>query len=123
MKIEAIALDNNNNIFVEVVDINISDEVREKMKKQFSKPSQMDGLADDAEEVGLFDDVKMSMDLIKYDLSNIAKTVKESFKENQPNEFSVEVNFSFAGELAIPYITSAKSNAGIKVKAIWKKDN
>ncbi len=123
MRIEAVTLDNNTNMFVEVLDINISDEVAEKMKRQLSKKSQTSGLAEDAEDISLFDDVKISMELIKDDLNNIATIVKESFKKNQPNEFSVEVSFGFAGEFAIPYITSAKSNGGIKVKATWKKDN
>jgi len=121
--IEEVKLANNKSMFVEVLDLNISDDIAEKMKKQIIEKTKTSGLADDAEDVGLLDDVKMSMELIKHDLSNIAATVKDSFKKNQPDEYSVEVSFGFAGEFTIPYITSAKSNGAIKVKATWKKDS
>jgi hypothetical protein len=78
-------------------------------------------LPEGAEPIGVVDDIKMSMELLKDDLKTIAATVKDSFKENQPDEFSVEVNFGFAGKGAIPFIVSAKSNASIKVKATWNR--
>jgi len=117
MKTNVIKLENGQDILVEVVDI----ELPNNIKNKFSKKSTLSDLADDIEEIGFADDIKVSMELLKDDLKNIANTVKDSFKENQPDEFSVEVNFGFAGEFAIPYITSAKSNGGIKVKATWKK--
>ena len=117
MKIDVIKLKDGQNMLVEVLDIELPDDI----KNRFIKKSTISTLADDIEEIGFIDDIKISMELLKDDLQSIAKTIQDSFKENQPDEFSVEVNFGFAGELAIPYITSAKSNGGIKVKATWKK--
>ena len=117
MKIETIELENGQNMLVEVLDIKLSDNIKNKLIKK----TTISTLANDIEDIGFIDDINISMELLKDDLKNIANIVKESFEKNQPDEFSVEVNFGFAGELAIPYITSAKSNGGIKVKATWKK--
>lgn len=117
MKKNIIKAINGQDMLVEVLDIELSDDIKNK----FIKKSTISDLSDDIEEIGFTDDIKISMELLKDDLKNITKTVEDSFKENQPDEFSVEVNFGFAGEFAIPYITSAKSNGGIKIKATWKK--
>jgi len=122
MKIEAIELDNSQTMFVEVLDIDISEEVMAKMRERVTSNSEISDLPEGSDQIGMMDDIKISMELLKDDLSSIATTVKESFKKNQPDEFSVELSFGFAGKFAIPYITSAQSNGAIKVKATWKKE-
>ena len=122
MKLEPIKMNNEETLLVEVLDIELSEKTIKNIKKKLQKKSTVSDMPEGAEPIGVMDDIKISMELLKYDLSNIANTVKDSFKENQPDEFSVEVSFGFAGEFAIPYITSAKTDGGIKVKATWKKD-
>ena len=119
MKIDVIELENGQKMLVEVLDIELSDNAKNIINS--NKKSIVSDLPEGAEPIGVIDDIKMSMELLKDDLKTIASTVKDSFKENQPDEFSVEVNFGFAGKGAIPFIVSAKSNASIKVKATWKK--
>jgi len=121
MKIDVIELENGQKMLVEVLDIELSDNAKNIINS--NKKSIVSDLPEGAEPIGVIDDIKMSMELLKDDLKTIASTVKDSFKENQPDEFSVEVNFGFAGKGAIPFIVSAKSNASIKVKATWKKSN
>ena len=122
MKIESIEMSNEESLLVEVLDIELSEKTIKNIKKKLQKKSTVSDMPEGAKPIGVMDDIKISMELLKYDLSNISNTVKDSFKENQPDEFSVEVSFGFAGEFAIPYITSAKTDGGIKVKATWKKD-
>jgi hypothetical protein len=119
MKIDVIELDNGHKMLVEVLDIEFSNEAKNIINH--SSKSIVSDLPEGAEPIGVIDDIKMSMELLKDDLKTIASTVKDSFNENQPDEFSVEVNFGFAGKGAIPFIVSAKSNASIKVKATWKR--
>jgi len=119
MQMNTIKLETGQNMLVEVVEINLPKEVEKKINPK----SKISDLPEGADPIGVADEVKASMDVLKDSLKSIATTVKDSFKENQPHEFSVEVNFGFAGEGAIPFIASAKSNAGIKVKATWKKES
>ena len=116
MKIDAIKLENGQNMLVEVLDIELPNDIKNQLKK-----STMSDLPEGAEPIGVIDDVKMSMELLKDDLKSIASSVKEAFKENQPDEFSIEVNFGFAGKGAIPFIVSGETKGSIKVKATWKK--
>jgi hypothetical protein len=118
MKIDIIELDNGDDILVEVLDIELPDNIKDKLNK---KPIISD-LPEDAEAISIVDDIQMSMELLKDDLKSIADSIQDAFKESRPNEFSVEVNFGFVGKGAIPLIVSAKTNASIKVKATWKKE-
>jgi len=117
MKMNTIKLETGQNMLVEVVEINLPKEVQSKLNPR----ATISDLPEGADPIGVVDDIKASMDLLKDNLKSIATTVQDAFRENQPDEFSVEVNFGFAGEGAIPFIASAKSNAGIKVKATWKR--
>lgn len=119
VKIDVIELGNGQKMLVEVVDVELSEDAKNKINN--SQKSIVSDLPEGAEPIGVIDDMKMSIELLKDNLKTISTSVKESFKENQPDEFSVEVNFGFAGKGAIPFIVSAKSNASIKVKATWKK--
>lgn len=59
---------------------------------------------------------------LKGTLSSIFNTVNDSMKENQPDEWGVELNIGFKGTVSpIPVIVSGESNASIKVHATWKK--
>ena len=118
MKIDVIELENGQTVFVEVIDIELSD----KIKKRLNNESMIVDLPEGAEAIGVIDDMKMSINLLKDDLKNITSSVKDAFKENQPDEFSVEINFGFAGKGAIPFIVSGETKGSIKVKATWKKD-
>lgn len=117
MQMNTIKLETGQNMLVEVVEINLPKEVQ----KQLNPKPKISDLPEGADPIGVVDDIKASMDLLKENLKSIATTVESAFIENRPDEFSLEVNFGFAGEGAIPFIASAKSNAGIKVKATWKK--
>ena len=117
MQVNTIKLENGQSMLVEVVDVKVPNDI--KQKNQISTNIQVPV---GAHHIGSVDkEIKASMTLLKDNLKSIANTVQDSFKENQPDEFSVEVNFGFAGEGAIPFIASAQANAGIKVKATWKK--
>jgi len=119
MQVNTIKLENGQNILVEVVDVVIPKEIQEKKKSSSSNniplPRGANHISMDSEKV------KASISLLKDSLKSIANTVEEAFKENKPDEFSLEMNFGFAGKGAVPFIASAESNAGIKVKATWKK--
>ena len=119
MKIEIIKLENGQRMLVEVLDIKLPNDI----KKRLVNESTIEDLPDDAEAISVIDDMKMGMNLLKDDLKNIATSVKDAFKENQPNEFSVEVNFGFVGKGAIPLIVSGETKGSIKVKATWKKSS
>jgi len=121
MKIDVIELENGQKMFVEVLDIELSDDAKNIINTHNN--SLVSDLPEGAEPIGIMDDIKISMELLQDDLKSITATVKDSFKENQPDEFSMEVNFGFAGKGAIPFIASAESNASIKIKATWKKDS
>lgn len=120
MQLNTIKLENGQEMLVEVVDVNLPKELTPQTTNQ---PRAKD-LPKNARPVGAFkDSIKASMSLLENNLKSVSQTVSNSFKENQPDEFTVEVNFGFAGEGAIPFIASAQSNAGIKIKATWKKSN
>lgn len=116
MQVNTIKLENGQNMLVEVVDVKVPDDA-----KQQNKSSTNIQVPVGAHHIGVGHEVQASISLLKDNLKSIANTVQDSFKENQPDEFSVEVNFGFAGEGAIPFIASAQANAGIKVKATWEK--
>jgi len=122
MKIKKIELENGHSLFVEVLEVEFSDDIEDNFKK---KKSIISDLPEDADPINAIDDmknnIKMGMELLKDDLRNIVESVQDALIENQPDKFSVEVSFGFAGEGAIPFIASAKADGGIKVKATWKK--
>ncbi len=116
-KLDIIDLDNGKSMLVEVQDI----ELPEDIKERFAKKSTLSDLPDGAEAVGVLEDVKISMALLKDDLKGIADSIKDVLKDGGADEFSVELSVGFAGKGAIPFIVSAESNAGIKITATWKK--
>lgn len=111
-QIKPIVLKNNQKLLIEVSEIDTS---------SLTFKQNISDLPDGAEPIGVIDDVLDSMELLREQISSVALAVKDGFKENIPDEFSVEVGVGFAGEGAIPFIVSAKSNASIKIKATWKK--
>jgi len=118
MKIDVIKLDNGQNILVEVLDIELPNDIKNKINLE----SSFSDLPEGAELIGVMDDMKMGMELLKHDLKNIVTTVKDAFVENQPDEFSVELNFGFIGKgSVIPLLVSTEAKGGIKIKATWKK--
>ena len=119
MKIDVIELENGKKMLVEVLDIELSADAKNIINN--NQNSIVSDMPEGAEPIGIIDNVKVSMEFLKDDLKSITTIVKDSFKESQPDEFSVEVNFGFVGKGAIPFIVSAQSNASIKVKATWKK--
>jgi len=118
-KLNTIELDNGHKMIVEVVDTNLPEHIKQMLNSEQTSSDLPKG----AEAIGIIDDVKNSMSLLKEDLKGITNSVKNAFDESKPDEFSIEVSIGFTGEGAIPFIASAKSNAGIKVKATWKKEN
>ena len=122
MKIKKIELENGHSLFVEVLEVEFSDDIEDNFKK---KKSIISDLPEDADPINAIDDmknnIKMGMELLKDDLRNIVESVQDALIENQPDKFSVEVSFGFAGEGAIPFIASTKADGSIKVKATWKK--
>ena len=118
MLIDVIKLDNGQSMLVEVLDVELPKEIKNKM----SFESTFSDLPEGAEPIGVMDDMKIGMELLKDDLKNIVATVKDAFIENQPNEFSVEMNFGFVGKgSVIPLLVSTEAKGGIKIKATWKK--
>ncbi len=116
-KLDIIDLDNGKSMLVEVLDIELPEHIKEK----FAKKSTLSDMPSGAESVGIIDDAKISMALLKDDLTGIADSIKDVLIEGGADEFSVELSVGFAGKGAIPFIVSAESNAGIKITATWKK--
>jgi len=114
-KIKTINLKNHKQLLVEVLEIEIP--------SNFKINNNTSHLPDGAEDIGVIDDVLDSMESLREQVASIALSIKDGFKENTPDEFSVEVGIGFAGKGAIPFIVSAKSNANLKIKATWKKDS
>jgi len=120
MKTDIIKLENGHSMLVEVLNIELPDDIKSRLN---NNESNLSDLPEGAEPIGMMDDMKMGMELLRDDLKNIANSVKDAFIDNQPNEFSVEVNFGFAGKGAIPLIVSGETKGSIKVKATWKKSD
>jgi len=115
IEIESINIDADHYLLVEVVETKMSQNIGAQTNKISDLPK-------DAEAVGVIDDIKDSMQELKNSIKTVALSVQESLIENRPDELSVEVGFGFAGKGAIPFITSVESNASIKIKATWKKN-
>ena len=114
MQVNTIKLENGQSMLVEVVDVVVPKGMEVKKKSKIPSPTG-------ANHIGMGEEVKASISLLKDSLKSISNTVEEAFEENKPDEFSLEMNFGFAGKGAVPFIASAEANAGIKVKATWKK--
>ncbi len=109
---DIVNLKDNQTLLVEVLDVKVPD---------IKKGSSISDLPEGAEAVGVLDDMVDSLEALKESVANITTSIKEGFKENTPDEFTIEIGFGFAGKGAIPFIVSAESDASIKIKATWKK--
>jgi hypothetical protein len=113
-EIRELKMPNGKPIFVEV---EISD--KEISPKPSGRPKDLPA---GAEAVGILDDALNSMKLFQENITNMAETVYDSLKDLKPEEWSLEMNIGFQGEVnPVPFIATGKMNGGIKVTAKWKK--
>jgi hypothetical protein len=76
-----------------------------------------------AEPTGIFDDVIIGSKLLKETISGTAKSVFDSLKNLQPDEWSVEINIGMKADdmQVIPVLVKGSGEGSIKVTATWKK--
>jgi hypothetical protein len=66
------------------------------------------------------DGVGMAGELLKAQLTTLAKLATESLKELGPKELQIEAHIKFEGEVKIiPFIAAAKGDGGLKVTMKW----
>jgi len=119
MKTDIIKLENGQSMLVEVLDVELPDDIKNRLN---SNELTLSDLPEGSEPIGMMDDMKMGMELLKDDLKSVVTSVYNAFENNKPDEFSVELNFGFAGKgSVVPFLLSGESKGGIKVKATWKK--
>ncbi len=79
----------------------------------------------DATPVGVPEDIKDSLGLVRDSLVTVAKTVHAGLQDGLehcgPDEWSIELAFSFKGKSGIPLLISGEAAAAIKVQAKWVK--
>ena len=115
MAVQEIKISDTESIWVEVEE----EEIKALPKK---KSISTHDLPDGAETIGITEDIVDAIALMKNNISSMAKTVYESLKDNQPEEWGIEMNIGFKGKAnIIPVILSGETNGGIKVTAKWKK--
>jgi len=84
---------------------------------------EINDLPPGAEPTGVIDNGLMTAHLLKAYIKSIAKSTKEALQEASPDEFSVELSIGFVGKTnPIPVIAGADVQGGIKITAIWKKE-
>ncbi|MFZ1386483.1 MAG: CU044_2847 family protein [Thiolinea sp.] len=115
--IQPFTLEDGSTIYVEVQDA----ELPQIVAPQADLPSD---LPPGAEPTGIFDNTIIGVKLLKETISGTAKSVLNSFKDLQPDEWSVEMNISFKSEAStvIP-VLSGEGEGSLKVTATWKKNS
>lgn len=115
MAVQEIKISENESIWVEYEDVDI--------KAPLKKGEQdIDDMPEGAEPVGFAEDFADAVQLIKSNIASMASLVHESLKDNQPEEWGVELNIGFKGRAnIIPVILSGETTGGIKVTAKWTK--
>lgn len=84
--------------------------------------NQPSDLPPGAEPTGVLDDVIIGVKLLKETIGGTAKSVFDSLKALNPDEWSVEMNVAFKGQgsTVIP-VLSGEGEGSLKVTATWKK--
>lgn len=60
---------------------------------------------------------------LQQNIKILAQSVSESFQENPPQEWSLELNIGFKGKTnPIPVILSGEASGALKVTAKWRRD-
>jgi hypothetical protein len=79
-------------------------------------------LPEGAEAVGMRDRVVDTLQALQDNITTLAVAVHDSLKDNPPEEWALELNIGFKGNLTpIPVILNGEAQGGIKVTAKWKK--
>lgn len=87
-----------------------------------SKQTRSSRVPQGAEETGVADKLKESVELLKDQIAAVADTVNQALKDNRPDELKVELNIGFTGESQpIPFLLKGEANGGLKITATWKK--
>ena len=70
-------------------------------------------------QVGALDDAADRAESMRAILKTVLAPIANAVRESGPKEWTVELAFGFEGGAGIPFLTSAKANASIKVTAKW----
>ena len=71
---------------------------------------------------GPVDDAIDALKALQQNIKTLSETVHKSFEANQPEEWTLEINIGFKGNVSpIPVILSGEASGAIKVTATWKK--
>ena len=75
-----------------------------------------------AEQTTSISDAIIGGKLLQETIAGTAQSVLDSFKEMQPDEWSVEINIALKGKATIiPVLVSGSGEGSFKVTAKWKK--
>ncbi|WP_020560222.1 CU044_2847 family protein [Thiofilum flexile] len=116
MSVRPFILPNGVTIYVE------ADE--EKLSQALTPPrsSRPSDLPPGAEPTSVRSSMVDAAKLLKDTISGTAQSVYDSLKDLEPDEWSVELNLGFKGEVQIiPVLVKGESEGSITVTATWKK--
>ncbi len=116
MAIKPLELDDGSVIYVEVDEQQAADLLASSVRSGMPPD-----LPPGAEPTGLLDQYIIGGKLLQETIGKAAQSAKNSLKEVQPDEWSVEINVGFEStdKGIISYL--GKGNGGLKVTATWKK--
>tara|TARA_B100000953_G_scaffold277113_1_gene251712 strand:+ start:2337 stop:2693 length:357 start_codon:yes stop_codon:yes gene_type:complete len=114
--IKDITLNDGSVIFIEM------EEVNQEALPQVTRSEHPEDLPPGAELTSSADKVVDTLESLKGTLGTVFSTIRDSIKENAPDEWGVELNIGFKGKVnPIPIIVGAESNVALKIHAKWKK--
>lgn len=115
-KVAAIPLTDGGYLYVEMTETDMPGLIE-------SKQSDIGDLPEGAELTGVTDRVVDTLRALRDDVSVVAKTVRESFVDDEPEELKLEFNIGFKGKASpIPVILSGEVDSALKLTAHWKKN-
>lgn len=120
MAILPMKLDDNSVVFIEVDGENESLDLSSLTPNETQTPSDLPPGAEPTS-IPSWDDMVIGSKMLQETISTTASRVRDSLKEMQPDEWSVEMNIGFEStdKGIISYL--GKGNGSLKVTATWKK--
>ena len=103
-------------LFVEAAD------QTDELSKSIAEKLYHDGsLPDGSRLTSVGDSARVAGELLKSQISTLAKMATELLKDLGPKELQIEAHIKFEGEVKIiPYIASAKGDGGLKITLKWQ---
>lgn len=75
-----------------------------------------------SEKIGSMEQVANALGRTQSIIDSAAAVSAETLRQHRPDEFSLEFKIGFAGDAAIPFLASAKADAALTVKIVWKNE-